>query len=85
MMRTQIQLPEPEYDRLRELAARLRRSMADCIREGIRLFLDRAGSKADDLSDIAGRFRPLSVKDLKPHDRGFIEAAISSKKTRRKA
>ena len=47
------------------LASRQRRSMADCIREGIHLLLDRTEARADDLSDIAGKFRPVSLEDLK--------------------
>lgn len=69
MIRTQIQLPEAEYQQLRAVAARNRRSMADCIREGIRLFLRRCQAEEKDLDEIAGKFKPLPLDDLKPHDR----------------
>jgi Arc/MetJ-type ribon-helix-helix transcriptional regulator len=84
MVRTQIQLSKEEYERLRSLAGRLRRSMADCIREGIRLFLDRSVARADDLKDIAGKFRPLPQKDLKRHDRWLAEAILSKGGRRRR-
>ncbi len=84
MIRTQIQLPEAEYEQLREVATRERRSLADCIREGIRLFLSRFQTGADDLRDIAGKFKPLPLKDLKPHDRWLAEAAGRRKAAKRK-
>ena len=83
MRRTQIQLPEDEYRELKDVAARERRSMADCIREGIRLFVKRSRTAESDLEEIAGKFRPQPVKDLKPHDRWLVES-ILSRKTRRK-
>ena len=79
MVRTQIQLPEQEYEQLRRVAAQQRRSMADCIREGIRLFLGSRGCANGNLADIAGKFRPLSCDDLKPHDRWNAEGVIPSK------
>ena len=79
MRRTQIQLPEAEYNELRETAGRLRRSMADCIREAIRLFLGRSKSAGIDLESIAGKFRPLRTTGLKPHDRRLAEAILTSK------
>ena len=80
MIRTQIQLAKPDYERLREAAVRQRRSMADCIREGITLFLTRSASSADDLADVAGKFRPLAMDQLKKHDRWLVEAVRDSKK-----
>lgn len=74
MIRTQIQLPEQDYERLREAARRQHRSLADCIREGIGLYLAAAAGAAADLTDVAGRFTPLPTDDLKPHDRAWIEA-----------
>jgi len=76
MIRTQIQLPEAEYEELRRLAAREHRSMADCIREGIRWVLGRARSGELDLAAVSGKFRPMPMEDLKPHDRWFAESAI---------
>ena len=74
MIRTQIQLPERDYARLREAARRQHRSLADCIREGIGLYLAAAESASADLGDIAGRFTPRPIDDLKQHDRDWIEA-----------
>ena len=79
MIRTQIQLPEAEYRELQEIAASERRSIADCIREGIRWFLSRSRAQRDDLEEIAGKFRPLPVEDLKPHDRWIAEAVLESR------
>jgi hypothetical protein len=75
MIRTQVQLPEAEYEQLRDIAARERRSMADCIREGVQLFLDRFRQAGGDLDSFAGKFRPLPVDDLKPHDRWYTATA----------
>jgi Arc/MetJ-type ribon-helix-helix transcriptional regulator len=82
MIRTQIQLPEHEYEELRQAAARERRSMADCIREGIRWFLGRRRGADEELAAIAGKFRPLPLDDLKPHDRWHVEG-IEATETRR--
>jgi hypothetical protein len=68
MIRTQIQLPEDESRRLREVAARQHRSVADCIREGIGLFLTKAETRQQGFADVAGQFRPQPPDDLKPHD-----------------
>lgn len=75
MIRTQIQLPEEDFARLREAASRQHRSMADCIREGIALYLATTQIAAADLAGLAGRFKPQSIDDLKDHDRAWIEAA----------
>jgi hypothetical protein len=82
MMHKQIRLDREEYERLRKVAIRLHRSMADCIREGIRMFLARSSAKADDLSDIAGKYRAIATDDLKPHDRYFTEAIMAKCKPR---
>lgn len=84
MIRTQIQLPERDYAELREVAARRRTSMADCIREGIRLFLGSVRGKREELDELAGKFRPVPDKDLKPHDRWVAEAIVASKKGARR-
>lgn len=82
MVRTQIQLPEKEYDELRELALRERRSMADCIREGIRWVLRRSRGAEDEIAAIAMKFRPVPLDDLKPHDRWYAKAAASPRQRR---
>ncbi|MHB2018288.1 MAG: ribbon-helix-helix protein, CopG family [Candidatus Xenobia bacterium] len=73
MIRTQIQLPEDEYERLREAARRQGRSMADCIREAIGLFLRVEGRPEYDISSLPA-FHPRGVEDLKEHDRWWIES-----------
>ena len=49
--------------------------MADCIREGIDLYLAGAGQRKTDLASLAGRFHPHAPSDLKPHDEAWIVAA----------
>ncbi len=88
MIRTQIQLPEPEYDELRTIAGRDRRSIADCIREGIRLFLRARRRASPGVDEIAGKFRPVDPSDLKDHDRWLADsihgASRPNRHTRRK-
>jgi hypothetical protein len=74
MIRTQIQLAEKAYRKLRQVALEEHRSMADCIREGISLFLRRHGGKKGGLSEIAGRFHSSSYDSVKPHDRWWADA-----------
>ncbi|MFH1437698.1 MAG: ribbon-helix-helix protein, CopG family [Pseudomonadota bacterium] len=75
MIRTQIQLPEDLYQELRRIASEQQRSIADCIREGVRMFLGRAREKNNDIMGVAGKFKPLPLDDLKPHDRWIAKAA----------
>jgi len=49
--------------------------MADCIREGIDLYLAGAGQRKTELASLAGRFRPCDTADLKPLDRAWIATA----------
>ncbi len=84
MIRTQIQIPEEEYELLRRAAAKERRSIADCIRESVRWFLRRGGNADADLAAVAGKFRPRAVDDLKPHDRWHVEAIRGAKGRRAK-
>jgi len=84
MIRTQIHLPEKEYEELRQAASSQKRSMADCIREAIRLFLSRQRTNRARLEEIAGKFRPVPMSDLKPHDRWTAEAILRSKGRRKK-
>jgi len=72
MIRTQIQLPVTEYERLRAEAQRQGRSMADCIRQGIGLYLASATADTAELLALAGRFSPRDSSDLKPHDASWI-------------
>jgi predicted transcriptional regulator len=77
MVRTQIQLDEQVYGVLRAYAAKQHASMAACIRTAIEQYLKRAEQQTDDLSDIAGRFRPLAMEELKPHDRAWADAVAT--------
>jgi|GEM_PF-994740 len=76
MVRTQIQLGEAEYQRLRRAAARRGLSMAACIREGIDAFLRRAEADDESLSAVAGRFSPDGEGPVKDHDRWWADAAL---------
>jgi len=73
MIRTQIQLPETEYAQLRAAARQQGRSMADCIREGIGLYLASTQVTRSDFFSLAGRFTPQPTADLKPHDAAWIQ------------
>lgn len=70
------------YEAVRRLAAEQRRSMAACVREALATYLVQAGKRVDDLSDIAGRFRPVPADDLKAHDRDWASAAVKSRDSR---
>lgn len=85
MVRTQVQLPKDEYEELRAVAARARRSIADCIREGVRLFLRAKRLETSRVKQVAGMFRPLSraeqrKQELKQHDRWFADAILAAKR-----
>jgi hypothetical protein len=76
MIRTQIQLDEHSYSLLRETALQRHRSMAACIRIAIEQFLRDVAGSTDDLSDIAGKFRPLPMDGIKEHDRLWADAVM---------
>ena len=80
MVRTQVQLAEDNYQRLRQVAARQRRSVADCVREGVTLFLRKSEEQPGSLEEIAGKFPPLATAGLKEHDAWWAEAALDSRK-----
>jgi hypothetical protein len=48
--------------------------MADCIREGISLFLRRHETKKGGLSEIAGKFHSSPYRKTKPHDQWWADA-----------
>ena len=79
MIRTQIQLDDTVYGQLREFAMRRHRSIAACIRDAIGDFLRQGEDAADDLSDIAGKFKPLSMENIKDHDRHWAESLVREK------
>lgn len=83
MIRTQIQLLDEQYERLRQLAAATHKSIAQQIREAVDLYFRSVNVPKDDLADIAGKFRPIPMKDLKDHDRWFAEAILDVKKPSR--
>jgi len=72
-MRMQIELTEEAYRKLRQVALDEHRSMADCIREGISLFLRRHRKKKSGLSDIAGKFHSSTYDGVKSHDRWWAD------------
>lgn len=76
MIRTQIQLPEAEYEALRQAAHRANRSMADCVREAISAYLTRV-QPADRILTLAGKYPPKPADDLKDHDRWWGDAILS--------
>ena len=81
MIRTQLQLTEEQYKRLRQEAASSHKSMAQQIREAIDLYLQHSiQSKTKKISEVTGKFKPISGKNLKDHDQGFAEAILASKK-----
>jgi hypothetical protein len=69
-------LPEPEYEALKQAAHRMHRSMANCVREAITLYLGRPDNAAADFAAVAGKFRPIPTGDLKPHDRRLAESIL---------
>ncbi|MBI5512074.1 MAG: ribbon-helix-helix protein, CopG family [Deltaproteobacteria bacterium] len=78
MLRTQIQVSEGLYERLRRLAKEQDRSIAECIRDGIEWAVRSASMPGGRIEDIAGKFRPQPHDDLKPHDQGFIDTAAKA-------
>ena len=82
MIRTHIQLDDTTYGQLREFAMRRHRSMAACIRDAIKDFLQQAEDSADDLSDIAGTFRPILMEGLKAHDQHWADSLVGEGPTK---
>jgi hypothetical protein len=76
MIRTQIQLPEAEYEALKDRARREDRSMADCVREAIAQYLVRSAPGEADFAAVAGRFAPLPGRGLKRHDRDLADSIL---------
>ena len=83
MIRTQIQLPQATYEKLRRTAQRQGRSMAACIRDGVDAYLLRAAASADDLEDVAGRFAPDAATGVKDHDKWWGDAAVKTRPGRK--
>ena len=84
MLRTQVQIPEQQLKKLRQLSKRMGKSVAQQVREALDLYLGRLERQAlGSLADIAGRFRPIPIEDLKGHDRAFIEGILEPTSARR--
>lgn len=73
MIRTQIQLPEKEYGALKEIAYKSHRSMAECVREAVAVYIAGSRHAAADFSSVAGKFSPIPTDDLKEHDRRLAD------------
>jgi len=79
MTRTQIQLPEEQARRLKQLAVAQGRSMADLIREGVALVLARSGQpdeaeRRERALAVAGRFRSGVGDIAEKHDEYLADA-----------
>lgn len=75
MIKTQIQLEEWQYEAAKKAGVASSRSMSDIIREGLSLVLPKLGQGSrKPLASISGKYRPISLKDLKDHDRGWAES-----------
>lgn len=75
MIKTQIQLEDWQYAALKHSSVISSRSMSDIIREGVTLFLNKTGKKSViPLEKLAGKYRPVSVSDLKDHDVAWVES-----------
>lgn len=81
MIRTQIQLPDRDYAHLREAAGRLDRSISDCIREGIALFLRQSPDRGDSFADLEKGFEPLPSERPDSLDSRWADAILASKRT----
>ena len=80
MVRTQVQLTEEQAQKLKELAAARRRSMADLVREGVeRLLRDEAGTSRRErmhrAASVFGAFRSGAPDLSTRHDAHFADAA----------
>ena len=79
MVRTQIQLTEHQLKSLRQLSAATRRSVADLVRQGIKLYLaSEQRASREQLIERAlratGRFSSGSADGSRDHDRHLAEA-----------
>lgn len=80
MVRTQIQLTEDQAARLRRLAERSRRSMADLIRESLDRLLteepmETRTHRMQQAARVFGKFRSGTGDLSRRHDQQFADAA----------
>ncbi len=81
MVRTQIQLQDEQYLRLKRCSTAGDGSIAQLIRDALDLYFQskkRPGRKS--IRDIAGKFHPVPMTGLKKHDHEFAEAIVASKR-----
>jgi len=75
MIKTQVQLEKWQYEEAKRVGVATSRSMSDIIREGLAMVLPKLRPRGGKpLASIAGKYRPLELKDLKDHDRGWVES-----------
>lgn len=78
MIRTQIQLSEPQYRRLKALSAAQRRSLSDLIREAVDAHLSHGpASRAAlyrDASAVIGRYQADVEDAAEGHDRYLADS-----------
>jgi predicted DNA-binding protein len=77
MIRTQVQLAEDQYERLKALAAKRSQSLSLLVRESVTRFLDETerAEAWDRLMEAAGRFHePEKTRDVSTrHDDYVVE------------
>jgi hypothetical protein len=54
--------------------------MAECVREGVALYLAKSDRRVAGIDSLAGKYRPIAPDGLKAHDRYWAEAARSARK-----
>ena len=75
MIKTQIQLEEDQYVRLKRLSRQEARSIADLVRQSVGLLLRQVDARSlPPLTELAGKYRPAAGVDLKPHDASWARA-----------
>lgn len=75
MIKTQIQMEEWQYARLKRLSASQASSMSEVVRQAVAQLLDRSVNQTTcSLEEIAGKYAGESLEDIKAHDRAWVEA-----------
>ena len=75
MIKTQVQLEDWQYRAAKEESARTSRSLSDLVREGLTSVLRRSSARQfQPLEQLAGKYQPRALEDLKPHDRAWVES-----------